>query len=182
MNIDLNKKYPTGYTAVEFQPWNMDRIDLIGFCTEEPKEVLSRVFQKYIVHKYKGLWCPIDSEAANEENEFADRVGLVIGNTTLAPKGTKVVGLIEDLDLSTARISRIHRGYMYTSPTPQKYKHTLKESLGNCFTGDISGMSPLGREARLEYETAMQEVAEVTLGITGMPFEKLRRFLMEETK
>lgn len=176
--MTIKKLADEKYTTVEFQHWNRGKIELLGFCVEEPKEVLKKVFEGHLVHKYKHLHCPIYDWIAGDRNESAAWCGLVIGNTQLAPQGTKVVGSIDDLDLSVARINGVVSYLRGSSSNPPDYKSALKENLTHCFRGDISEMYDLAREAKIEYETAMLEVAEITLGITKMSFEELRLFLI----
>src|SRR3989344_7609628 len=74
---------------------------LLGYCTESPQEVLRRVFENYVIHRYKGLLCPIDRDARNRYGPSM-HWGLII-STASTPSGTEIIGSIEDLDLSPAR-------------------------------------------------------------------------------
>ena len=89
-------------TKIQYRSWDGGEggdYELIGYCKEEPFEVLKKVILTHNVYHYLGLYRPIDYNFPNNVE------GLVIDEVEeMAPKGLKVeiTGSIDDLDLSCA--------------------------------------------------------------------------------
>lgn len=146
---------------------------LLGYCTESPQEVLQRIFEDYVIHEYKGLLCPIDRNARSRCGASMQE-GLII-RVASAPRGTKIIGSIDDLDLTAGRaISK-------SQDRQTEYKEALCFAV-RMFGLDFTGEGVKTSKAKLQqYEErdgiALKEVAEVTLGITGKSFKELLDYL-----
>lgn len=90
-------------TKIEYKHWdgcNGGWSELIGYCKEEPFDVLKKVILTHDVYDYMGLYRPIDYDFPNNV------AGLCIkeAHNTKSPKGCKfeITGSFDDLDLSIA--------------------------------------------------------------------------------
>lgn len=109
-------------TKISYQTWSGgsgmgDPEKLIGYCKEEPKEVLEKVYQKYYIYHYKNLYRPVDYDFPNNCS------GLVIreaDNNTVP--GCTITGCLEDLDLSIAYNEELSR-------TKETYKEGIESAI-----------------------------------------------------
>lgn len=89
-------------TKISYQTWSGgsgsgDQQILIGYCKEEPVEVLKKVYKNFYIYEYKGLYRPIDYSYPN------NCLGLAISYVTDdIISGMSITGLLNDLDLSRA--------------------------------------------------------------------------------
>lgn len=96
-------------TKISYQTWKGgegcgDSRILLGYCKEEPKEVLKQTYKNYYIYNYRGLYRPIDYSFPNNVS------GLVIEeiNDDAIP-GCKINGSLKDLDISIAYSEEIKR-------------------------------------------------------------------------
>lgn len=86
-------------TKISYQTWSggegfNDPVMLIGYCKEEPFEVLKQVILTHDIYHYLDLYRPIDYDYPNNV------MGLIIQDFN--EKGLKVISNINELDLSRA--------------------------------------------------------------------------------
>ena len=90
-----------------------DREYLIGYCKEEPIEVLKTILYTHDIHYYKGLYRPIDYRCPCNVS------GLNIHESS-GPAGCAITSSLSDLDLSDAKTRLI------------RTRETILESLDRC--------------------------------------------------
>ena len=89
-------------TKIERHIWDggsgfSDHQEIVGYCKEEPFEVLKELIFTHIIHYYQGLYMPIDTRCPNNVG------GLVITKYTESEGcglKTIVTGYLRDLNLS----------------------------------------------------------------------------------
>lgn len=89
-------------TKIERHIWDggsgfNNRQELVGYCKEEPFEVLKELMFTHVIHVYRGLYMPIDRRYPNNVE------GLVITKYTEGEQNglkTIVTGYLKDLNLS----------------------------------------------------------------------------------
>ena len=89
-------------TQILYQKWDggggyNDSSELIGYCKEEPLEVLKSIIMTHDVYHYLDLYRPIDYDFPNNV------AGLIINKFEDCCNGITVTGSLSDLDLSQAK-------------------------------------------------------------------------------
>ncbi len=162
-------------TEILFQTWSGgsgygDPEKLIGYCINSPLEVLERVYTTHVIHKYRGIYRPVDWSYPNNV------LGLVL-NTGIAPSGTVIVGNVNDLDLSRAIAE------LKSPRTEQTYREALIAAIESCFDNPVTRTNYLDtrdqkRDKDLERRIQLLlEVAHVTLRIKEPTVEDLKLIL-----
>lgn len=136
-------------TEIRYQSWDggsgvNDKQTLIGYCKEDPKEVLKKVYKEYFINRYKDLYRPVDY---NFPNNVA---GLVIKEITFNEvPGCQITGTLEDLDLSIAKGKNLNRD-----------RKSFRDALENAIKWHTSYIDGTLSD---RYVGQVQEVKEVTL-------------------
>lgn len=142
-----------------------NRIDLIGYCKESPIEVLKEVFQTHVIKNYRGLYRPIDW------NFPANVQGLHIEESR-GPKGTRIIGTLENLDLA------IDNADLFEHPrTRETYERALASAIHwhlESLKGNYLYATIEKNERKDGIISRLREVASVTLGIEELTIGNLR--------
>lgn len=105
-------------SAIYYHEWDGgsgfgDRIYLIGYCKEEPVEVMKKLLYTHDIHHYLGLYMPFDRRCPCNVS------GLDISESD-GPYGCTITSSIDDLDLSIAKTNL------------NKTKESIFDSLDKC--------------------------------------------------
>lgn len=135
-------------TKISFQTWSGgsgagDPKILIGYCKEEPQEVLKQVYKDHYIYNYQDLYRPVDYDYPNNV------IGLIIEKVSSSPNGTEIIGTLKDLDLSRAYDEKIKRDI-----------ETFKRGIKNA----MQWHNYSREELKIKYELQFKEVKEVLLG------------------
>lgn len=105
-------------SVIRYREWDGgsgidDRIYLIGYCKEEPVEVIKKLLYTHDIYHYLGLYMPFDRRCPCNVS------GLEIDKSN-GPAGCIITSSIDDLDLSIAK-TRL-----------DKTKESILDSLEKC--------------------------------------------------
>jgi hypothetical protein len=134
-------------TKISFQTWSGgdgsgDPVILIGYCKEEPRQVLKHVYKDHYIYHYRDLYRPVDWNYPNNV------IGLIISEVSSDKChliGCEIVGLLKDLDLSKAYNSGIKRD-----------SETFREGIANA-----TSWHSLSGELKPKYREQLKEVEEI---------------------
>jgi len=138
-------------TKISYQTWSGgsgsgDQQILIGYCKEEPIEVLIKVYKEFYIYSYKGLYRPIDYSYPN------NCLGLVIDYVKDdAISGMTITGDINDLNLNCAFGKSLER-------TEETFKEGIELSRNwHIFKG-------MKEDKKLEIENILKEIESAVFG------------------
>jgi len=135
-------------TKISYQTWSGgsgagDQQDLIGYCKEEPIEVLSKVYKEFYIYSYKRLYRPIDYSYPN------NCLGLVIDYVKKnVIDGMTITGNICDLNLNIAFDKSLER-------TEETFKEGIKSAK------DWHIFSNMNEERKIEIENIINEIESI---------------------
>ena len=93
-------------SKISYNQWDggqgcSDRVILIGYCKEEPKEVLAKVLYTHDIMRYRDLYRPIDDRFPNNvAGLIVDEIKESSLQSRMVGVELKITGSLEDLDLS----------------------------------------------------------------------------------
>jgi len=140
-------------TKISYQTWSGgsgagDKKDLIGYCKEEPVEVLKKIYKEFYIFEYKGLYRPIDYSYPN------NCLGLVISYVADdIISEMSITGLLDDLDLNRAFNESLER-------TEETYKEAIQRAI------DWHIFPNMKEERKIMIESALEEIKSVVFQIT----------------
>lgn len=147
-------------SKIYFQTWSGgsgcgDPKRLMGYCKEEPKEVLSKVYQTHLIYEYCDLYRPVDWSYPNNVE------GLVI--VPISEEELRKIGIIQtlsvyELDLSKASIKTVR-----TKETYEEAYQRAMESIDQKKAYVMGEDDSLGQSVKRD-SVRIEEVREVTLG------------------
>lgn len=150
-------------SKIEFQTWSGgsgsgDPKLFLGFCSEEPKEVLTRLYQDHLVYYYCDLYRPIDW---NYPNNVEGLIIKPISIEELRRIGVAQTLSVGELDLNRAKIKEDLR---VKDTFRQAYIRAREDYLHDIeLCRALHSSDPLVELTRKK-EIQLEEVRQVTLG------------------
>lgn len=161
-----------------------EKVRLLSYCLESPKEVLRKVFPTHRIYRYGSISLPLDSPLDEFGGSEAKR-GLII-TESMGPTGTQIVQTLSGIDFQSVRSELdepreqrdMHYDFGRAMRTSMEY---FLDNFGTeaCYLDNYQ-IRQEGRDVMPKYEkrvAQLLEIAEIAFEIKNPTIEDLRKFL-----